>query len=127
MGKVWIVWGCIFGFSGVALGAFGAHALKELVSAEKMTVLETANTYLFYHAFALLALGLWNHWEKWSRTLVTGLCFVLGVFIFSGSLYIYVLLDLRTAALFTPVGGGLFLLGWTLFALTILRTKNTIV
>ncbi len=127
MGRIWLLWGCLLGFCSVALGAFGAHALKEMVEPEKMAVLATANQYLSLHAFALLALGLWNHWEKWATTVAAGLCFLLGVVVFSGSLYVYVLLELPTAAMITPVGGSLFLLGWIFFAVSVVRTRNSIV
>ncbi len=127
MGRIWLLWGCILGFISVALGAFGAHSLKPLMTEDKMEILLTANQYMAYHAFALLILGLWSHWEKWSSTLFTGLCFLLGTVIFSGSLYCYVLFELRTAAMLTPIGGSLFLLGWILFAVTIIRTRGSII
>ena len=127
MGRVWLLWGCIFGFAAVACGAFGAHGLKNILSPEKMEIFNTATQYMGQHGLALLALGLWNHWEKWSSTLWTGLSFLLGIVIFSGSLYCYVLMDLKFAAMATPFGGGLFLLGWALFAVSVLRTKNTII
>lgn len=127
MGRMWILWGCIFGFLSVALGAFGAHALKPLITIEQMEILKTANLYLMFHAVALLGLGLWNHWEKWSSTFVTGLCFVFGVILFSGSLYAYVLTGVRFLAMITPVGGSLFLIGWLLFAFSVIRTKSNII
>ena len=127
MGRIWLMWGCIFGFLSVALGAFGAHALKSILSLEEMSILATANQYMTYHALALMGLGLWSHWEKWSSSLWTGLCFIFGIVFFSGSLYIYVLLNLSKAALVTPFGGSLFLLGWILFAVSIVRTKNSII
>ncbi len=127
MGRIWLLWGCILGFLSVALGAFAAHGLKATLEPEQMAILRTANEYMSFHALALLALGLWSHWEKWSASLITGICFLLGVVIFSGSLYIYVLLNLRAAAMVTPIGGSLFLLGWVLFAVSILKTKNPII
>lgn len=127
MGRVWLVWGCVLGFLSVALGAFAAHSLKATLEPEQMAILQTANQYMSFHALALLGLGLWNHWEKWSATLWTGICFLLGVVFFSGSLYVYVLLGSRTAAMVTPVGGSLFLVGWILFGISVMRTKNTII
>ncbi len=127
MGRVWLLWGCILGFLSVALGAFGAHSLKQILEPEQMAIIKTANEYMSFHAMALLTLGLWNHWEKWSNTLLPGGCFLLGVVVFSGSLYVYALTGLKTAAIITPVGGGLFLIGWILFAVSVVRTKNSIV
>ena len=127
MGRIWLLWGCLLCFLFVALGAFGAHGLKNLLEPEKMAILHTANQYLGFHGFALLALGLWNHWEKWSATLWAGLCFLVGALLFSGSLYIYVLLELKTAAMITPIGGSLFLVGWLLFGFSVIRTKSNII
>jgi uncharacterized membrane protein YgdD (TMEM256/DUF423 family) len=111
----------------VALGAFGAHSLKEILEPEKMAIIKTANEYMTFHSLALLTLGLWNHWEKWSSTLLPGACFLLGIIFFSGSLYLYALTGLRAAAMITPLGGVLFLVGWVLFAVSVVRTKNSIV
>lgn len=127
MGRVWLLWGCILGFVSVALGAFAAHGLKPLMVPERFEILSTANEYLFYHAIALLGLGLWSHWEKWSSTFWAGAGFLLGSLLFSGSLYCYVLLEWRAAAMVTPVGGVLFLLGWFFFAVAILRTRSSII
>ena len=127
MGRVWLLWGCIFGFLTVLLGTFAAHGLQQMFEPQKLEIIHTANRYLAYHAFALLALGLWSHWEKWSSSLWVGLCFVMGIILFSGSLYVYVLFELKAAAMVAPVGGTLFMLGWLLFAFTILRTKNSII
>ena len=123
MGRIWLLWGCIFGFLSVALGAFAAHGLKSILEPESLHTLSVANQYMTYHAFALLALGLWNHWEKWSSCFWAGICFILGTVFFSGSLYVLVLMELRTAAFVTPFGGSLFLLGWIFFAVSILSTK----
>lgn len=127
MGRVWLVCGCFFGFLAVALGAFAAHSLKEVLNTDQLALLMTANQYLTYHAFALLSLGLWSHWEKWSASLWTGNCFVLGIIFFSGSLYAYAFTGFKWFAMLTPLGGSLFLLGWLLFGLSVLRTKNTII
>ena len=126
MGRIWILWGCIFGFISVALGAFGAHGLKSILDNSDMAILSTANQYMTYHALALLALGLWSHWEKRSSSLWAGLCFTVGIVLFSGSLYVLVFMDLRAAGMITPMGGTLFLIGWILFALSVIRTKSNI-
>lgn len=127
MGRVWLLWGCIFGFMAVGLGAFATHGLEKTLDPEMLKTLDTANRYLAYHAFALLAFGLWSHWEKWSSGLWTGLFFVLGIILFSGSLYIYVLMGLHWAVFITPVGGTFFLIGWISFALSIFRTRSSII
>lgn len=127
MGRIWLLWGCLMGFVSVALGAFAAHGLKPLLTQDELAILATANQYITYHAFALLVLGLWNHWEKWSRTLWAGLCFLFGILLFSGSLYLYVLLNISWAVMVTPIGGSLFMMGWLLFAISVIRTRNSII
>ena len=127
MGRIWLLWGCIFAFVAVGLGAFATHSLKSLLDEGMLAILDTANQYLAYHSFALLALGLWSHWEKWASSLWAGMSFVLGIILFSGSLYVYVLLGLKWAVFITPVGGSLFMLGWLFFALSIIRTKSSLV
>ena len=127
MGRVWLSWGCFFGFMTVGLGAFAGHGLEHVLDAKRMAWIHTANTYMAYHTFALLALGLWNHWEKWSSSLAAGICFVFGILLFSGSLYALALADFDLAKYITPMGGVLLLLGWVQFAFSVLRTKNSIV
>lgn len=125
MARIWLFFGCVFSFIAVALGAFGAHALKNELDPGKMEIFLTANQYMATHAFALIALGLWSQLEKWSSTRGVGICFLSGIFLFSGSLYTYVLLGVRNAALVTPVGGTLFLIGWILFAISVVSTKKS--
>ncbi len=127
MGKIWLLWGCLFGFLSVALGAFAAHGLKSVFDDYQMGLIGTANQYLSYHAFALLALGLWNHWEKWSATLFAGLSYILGIVLFSGSLYAYAFFGFPWLVAITPVGGVFFLIAWFLFAVAIMRAKNDII
>lgn len=127
MGRIWLFWGCIFALVSVALGAFAAHALKGHLQDSQMALMDTAHLYLTTHSLALLALGLWNHWEKWSNTLFAGLCFMAGILFFSGSLYAYALTEISWLVRLTPVGGVLFLFGWALFALSVLRAKNEII
>lgn len=123
MARLWLVWGSVFGFLFVALGAFAAHGLEKILPPEKLETLATANEYLGFHAFALLALGLWNLQQPKVHTKWAGFFFVFGTVVFSGSLYIYVLGGLKVAAMITPIGGTLFLLGWVRFFLHILKNR----
>ena len=105
----------VSGFLAVALGAFGAHGLKEKLSAEMMAVYQTAVEYQFVHTLALLAVGLaaaqfpQTSYFKWS-----GLAFFIGILIFSGSLYILSLSGVKWLGAITPMGGLAFLVGWAL-------------
>lgn len=112
MAKLWLLVGSAYGFLGVALGAFGAHALKQRLSADMLAVWRTAVEYQFYHALALLLLGvLARQWPELSLN-AAGTCFMFGVLLFSGSLYALALTDVRMLGAITPVGGLLFLVGW---------------
>jgi uncharacterized membrane protein YgdD (TMEM256/DUF423 family) len=123
MAKLWMVWGCVFGFLFVALGAFAAHGLEKILTPEKLSTLATANQYLGFHAFALLALGLWNFQHAQGSTKWTGVFFIFGTLVFSGSLYLYVLASLKFAAMITPLGGTLFLLGWGCFLFNVFKKE----
>lgn len=119
--KLWLLIGSVYGGIGVALGAFGAHALKTRLSPEMLAVWRTAVEYQFSHALALLLLGvLARVWPELPLN-VAGGCFALGVLLFSGSLYALVLTDVRVLGAVTPVGGLLFLAGWLSLSWTAAR------
>ena len=103
----------VFGFTAVALGAFGAHALKDmLIDSGRLDTYETAVKYQFYHTIALLVIGfiqLSNDTKslKWSANLMT-----IGIIIFSGSLYILCLSGITFLGAITPIGGLCLMAGW---------------
>lgn len=98
------------GFVGVALGAFGAHALRSKVTADDLEIWKTATLYLFVHTLmGLLAIQLNN--------VRAAAMFLLGVTLFSGSLYTLVLSQVRILGAVTPLGGVSFLLGWLMLFL----------
>ncbi|TAJ52218.1 MAG: DUF423 domain-containing protein [Nevskiaceae bacterium] len=106
--------GAIYGFLGVALGAFGAHGLRERLTPDLLAVWKTAVEYQFYHALALLLVGLLASQRPSIALTNAGICFALGVLIFSGSLYTLALSGQRWLGAITPIGGLLFLAGWAL-------------
>lgn len=108
--------GAVSGFLAVALGAFGAHALKARFSAELLAVWKTAVEYQFYHALALLLVGLLAAQRPGAGYGAVTVCFALGIVLFSGSLYAYALSGVRALGMITPLGGLLFLAGWALLA-----------
>ncbi|MGH9945192.1 MAG: DUF423 domain-containing protein [Pyrinomonadaceae bacterium] len=116
MGRVFFSVGAISALIGVAAGAFGAHALKDRLSAEMLAVFEVGVRYQMYHAFALVAAA-WAQ-DKWPGSLVTasGWFFVIGTLLFSGSLYVLSLTGLRWLGAITPLGGLAFLAGWACLA-----------
>lgn len=100
------------GFTGVALGAFGAHALKARLSPEQLATFETAARYQLIHALALLAVA-WavTRWPG-RPAQASGWLFVAGTLLFSGSLYAITLGGVRGLGLVTPIGGVALLAGW---------------
>lgn len=113
--------GAILGFVAVAFGAFGAHALRSRLSPEMLVIWKTANEYHFYHALALMLVGLCVRQMKVPGLEVVAGCFLGGVLVFSGSLYLLALTQARWLGAITPIGGLLFLAGWAWFAWVTLR------
>jgi uncharacterized membrane protein YgdD (TMEM256/DUF423 family) len=114
------------------MGAFGAHKLKELLAPEVLSSYQTGVTYQFYHAFGLLAVGILykryqNMWMEWS-----GRLFILGIILFSGSLYLLTALQatrqvgLEGFGILTPIGGLLMVGGWLSFFMGIPSSEKKI-
>lgn len=102
------------GFLVVALGAFGAHALESMLSADMLEVYGTAVQYHMFHAMALVAVQLLYQQGgiRGRRARVAGQLFLVGIGLFCGSLYLLALSDLRWLGMVTPLGGLLFLAAW---------------
>ncbi len=112
-------------FLGVATGAFGAHGLKQIVTESQAQTWQTATEYLFYHALGLVGLGIWAEHKKRNRLItVSGISLLTGVVLFSGSLYLLVITDIRQLGMITPLGGLLFLLGWLCWLLAAIKHKS---
>jgi uncharacterized membrane protein YgdD (TMEM256/DUF423 family) len=110
-------------FLAVALGAFGAHALKARLSADMTAVWQTAVQYHAWHALALFGLGLLMlHWPERADLRVASWLLLAGIVLFSGRLYALALTGVRGLGAVTPVGGVLFLAGWLVLAWAVART-----
>jgi uncharacterized membrane protein YgdD (TMEM256/DUF423 family) len=120
--RLWLMLGAIGGFLGVCFGAFGAHALRSRLAPDLLAVYRTGVEYQFYHAFALLVVGLCALQRPIRAFDVAGACFAAGILLFSGSLYALALSGVRVFGAVTPVGGVLFLAGWISLAIGISRT-----
>ena len=112
--------GALLGAITVGLGAFGAHALGDRVPAGDLAIWETAVHYQGLHALALILFGLFAQGSARPR-MATAWCFLLGVLVFSGTLYGIVLGGPRALGAITPVGGSLLIAGWALFAFSASR------
>lgn len=117
MAKTYLLIAALNGFIAVLLGAFGAHGLKQRLSAEMLAIYQTGVQYHFYHTFALFAAALLmlhmplNSSLRWSAVL-----FVVGIVVFSGSLYVLSITGVRWLGAITPLGGVAFLAGWLMLA-----------
>ncbi|GEO25457.1 membrane protein [Alicyclobacillus acidoterrestris] len=108
--------GAIFAFLSVALGAFGAHALKDRMSADMLSVFQTGDQYQMYHALALLAVGILVRMGIGGRMMhISGWLFSIGIVLFSGSLYLLSTTGIKAFGPVTPIGGVCFLAGWIFF------------
>ncbi len=113
MDRLFLTAAAVFALLAVAAGAFGAHALRERIPAERMQTFETGVRYVLYHAFGLFAV-------VWLRTLgpdqlsetIAGVAFIAGIVLFGGSLAALSLTGERRWGAVTPIGGVCFLIGW---------------
>ncbi len=119
----WIAMGALLGMTGVAAGAFGAHALKTRVEPDMLAIFETAARYQMYHAVALVGLGLFASRIDQSMLQVSGYSFLAGTLVFSGTLYALVLTGNRSLGAITPVGGALLIFGWLMLAVVAMRAS----
>jgi len=114
--------GAINGFLAVALGAFGAHTLKERVSADALVIWKTGTEYHLTHAIALILTAMLleratRDSASYRYLRIAGVLLSVGILIFSGSLYALTLSGVKILGAITPLGGVCFLLGWSLLAL----------
>ncbi|MFS0870082.1 DUF423 domain-containing protein [Paenibacillus xylanilyticus] len=126
MQRIWMTIGAVLTMLSVAIGAFGAHMLKERIGADAIAVYETGVQYHMIHALALLIVGLTagqlgaSSKLKWAARLL-----FIGIIVFSGSLYVLSITDIKVLGAITPIGGVAFIAGWLFFAVDVWqRGKN---
>ncbi|MEM8938959.1 MAG: DUF423 domain-containing protein [Bacteroidota bacterium] len=125
MHKLFLLFASISGFVSVSLGAFGAHALKnKLTASGNFETYQTAVSYQFYHTLALLGIGLlaMKYPSSWAN--YSGITMIIGIVIFSGSLYVLCFTGVKWLGAITPIGGLSFIIGWVLLFLAILKTLS---
>jgi uncharacterized membrane protein YgdD (TMEM256/DUF423 family) len=129
MHKGFLATGAFLAALAVVLGAFGAHSLKKMVDPDAVSTFQTGVQYQVYHSFALLITGIVYErfpvkWLKWA-----GAAFIIGIILFSGSLYLLTALKaadsvgLKGIGIITPFGGLFFIAGWLLFFAAMLKKK----
>lgn len=119
--KLFLLFGVINGFLSVALGAFGAHGLEGKVTEKQLATWEKAVDYQMFHAVALFVTGLVMAKFQSGSLTGAGWLFLIGIILFSGSLYIYSTTAIKTFAMITPIGGVAFLIGWILLGTAIMK------
>jgi uncharacterized membrane protein YgdD (TMEM256/DUF423 family) len=118
--KNFLLLACLFAALAVVLGAFGAHGLKTRITPDQLQTFETGVKYQFYHALALLAVGLLLQKYSSISIVYAGYCFAIGILFFSGSIYLLATRDFigltswRWLGPITPLGGTFFIVGWLL-------------
>jgi len=119
--RTFVALGALFAGLAVALGAFGAHALRASLAPRDLEIFETGVRYQMYHALALILVGVLSAYRPQSSLLAAGWLFSAGIVIFSGSLYLLVITNTRWLGAVTPLGGVAFILAWISMAWASLR------
>lgn len=120
MQRKWMMMGAVMTMLSVAIGAFGAHMLKESIGADSIAVYETGVQYHMIHAIGLLIIGLTagqlgpSTKLKWAARLL-----FIGIIVFSGSLYVLSISGIKILGAITPIGGVAFIVGWLLLAMDV--------
>ncbi len=123
MAKFYLLLGSINALLVVLIGAFGAHGLKARLTVENMAIFQTGVQYHFYHAVGLILVGLiaWHiptsPYLRWSAWLM-----IMGIILFSGSLYALSITNIRWLGMITPVGGMAFIIAWLLLSIGIIKS-----
>ena len=125
--KYILIAGAFFGFTAVILGAFGAHALKDSLSAEHIKTFETGVKYQVYHALLLLFIGSTNILTTNAKSLLFYFI-VVGIILFSGSIYALATnaltsFDFKKIGFITPIGGLLLIVSWIILFVNFLKMK----
>ncbi|MEQ8712595.1 MAG: DUF423 domain-containing protein [Cyclobacteriaceae bacterium] len=119
MQKIALLSGSILAFLAVAIGAFGAHGLQSILEAnQRVDTFETAVKYHMYHALALLLTGVLLQYYPGRLMENSVWLFIAGILVFSGSLYILSITNIKVLGAITPIGGLCFLIAWAMLAIS---------
>jgi len=116
---------CFLGLTAIILGAFGAHALKEILSVEQLNSFETAVRYQMYHVIVLLIVNLFDGFTTKQKNTISILFFI-AILLFSGSIYLIQLTQITAKSIWfiTPLGGLFFIIGWLLMIVIFAKKMN---
>ena len=121
-----IVITCFLGLSAVILGAFGAHAFKDILTSEQLLSLETALRYQMYHVIVLLFVNTFKGFSMKQRNIISYILFI-GILFFSGSIYLIQLTSITAKSIWfiTPLGGFFLIMGWvSMIVIFVKKDKN---
>jgi uncharacterized membrane protein YgdD (TMEM256/DUF423 family) len=117
MQSIFLFFGAFSALIGVGMGAFGAHGLRNVISPEMLAVYQTGVNYQMWHALGLIGIALLRRHEAESKLLNwAGWLMLIGIVLFSGSLYLLAIMDVKQLGIITPFGGVSFLIAWLLLA-----------
>ena len=123
MTKVLLLFGLFFcGFS-VLMGAFGAHALKDKLSEYSMSIYDKAVFYQVFHALGILIVSILGQLLNTQEFNISGWLFIIGILLFSGSLFILSVTGIKWLGAITPIGGVMFILGWFLLFFKVFKMQ----
>ncbi len=125
MSNLFIGLGALGCFLAVATGAFGAHALKQVLDADMLAVWHTAVNYLFFHSLGLITIGALHNSSPLHCHKIAGIFMLAGIALFSGSLFALSLSGLKWLGMITPLGGLFFLAAWLMLALGYLTKQHS--
>lgn len=118
--KIWIIISAVSGFTAVAIGAFGAHGLREKLSTEMLEIYKTGVLYQLIHSVVLFVLSI----NTILKSKLPAIFFLSGIILFSFTLYIYATSGIRFFAMITPLGGLSFLIGWLFIIYEAIKLKE---
>ena len=107
-----LVAGSFFGLTAVLMDAFGAHYLSTIFDSSQMNIYQTATTYQMFHALILCCIGFYLLHNESKYLKYSSYFFIVGMILFSFSLYLYLITNIMLIAIFTPIGGSFLILGW---------------
>ncbi|MGB5445411.1 MAG: DUF423 domain-containing protein [Psychromonas sp.] len=122
--RLFLIIASLLGATGVALGAYASHGLSAWASSAQIEYFQLAVTYQLFHAIALLVVCVLSFFISSSFLIASKIAFVLGIFLFSGSLYLYVMTGTKILGMLTPIGGLLLIIAWCLVAVSVLTYRK---